>query len=171
MNFRSFAFGFAVAAIIAIAGGLWLAKKLSDQPIRWMPKTYYDDGDIRTEDTGYVVADGTLMGEDMNGNTFLHIECRNEQKQCRINELSSLGSNRSVFLYNDEWPITSWNKDVIVADSQPVPTACSRVKLVIIRQARVIHYNRIPQATRDTERCKFITNKEFKWTLEDQPLS
>jgi len=47
MNFRSFASGFAVAAIIAIAGGLWLAKRLGDQPIRWMPKTYYDDGDIR----------------------------------------------------------------------------------------------------------------------------
>lgn len=170
MNTRSFVSGFALAAVLGVGGSLWLAKTVENQPIRYGPKTFYDDKDDRAEDTGYIVADGVITGDDMDVRTFLHVECRNETKTCRTNELSNLGGNRAVYLYNDEYPITSWGKDAVVAESKPPATACNHVKLVIVREAEMVQYNRIPQPNRDPKRCQALNNREYKWTLQDQVL-
>lgn len=168
MSTRSFFVGFAIAGALGVAGAIWVGRSSEALPVQFGPKTFYDDRDDRAEDTGYVVAEGTLAGEDMNGSTFVHVECRHEQGTCRVADLSSLGGKRSVFLHTDEWPIRSWTREVIVVESQPPARACNRVQLVINRSTEVVQYNRIPQDTRDANLCKAFTNKLFKWTLEDQ---
>jgi len=171
MSTRSFLTGFAIAGALGVAGAIWVGKASDARPVHYGPKTFYDDRDDRAEDTGYVVTEGTLAGEDMNGNTFVHVECRHEQGSCRIADLSNLGGNRSVFLHTDEWPIKSWTKDMIIVQSKPPARACNRVQLVINRTTQAVEYNRIPQETRDASLCRPFTNKLFKWTLEDQAVA
>ena len=171
MSMRSFLTGFAIAGALGAAGAIWMGKAGDARPVHYGPKTFYDDRDDRAADTGYVVVEGTLAGEDMNGHMFVHVECRREQGACRIADLASLGGNHSVFLHTDEWPIKSWTKDMIVVQSKPPAHACNRVQLVINRTTEAVEYNRIPQETRDVSQCVHFTNKLFKWTLEDQAVA
>jgi hypothetical protein len=167
MQWKSFAGGFVLAGALGVGGAVWLAKTLDDRPIYWPSATFYDDGDTRP-DSGYVVVEGALTGEDMDGDTFLHVECRHEAKACRINELHQWRSPRGVTLWNDEYAVTSWGPETIIAESSPPPTACNRVKLVIVRSSKTAKYVRIPMPHADASKCMAMTNKTMIWKIGDQ---
>ena len=167
-NVRSFAAGFGTAAVIGVAASLWLLKTAEDRPVRYAPKTFYDDKDDRASDTGFISAEGTLVGPDMDGRTFLHIECRRGEGSCRIADLSNLGAARSVFLHTDEYPIKSWDADTVVAESDPPSYGCNRVRLTIQRQAQSVEYLRIPMPQADKSRCQAFDRKPYQWTLGNQ---
>jgi len=169
LSVRSFAAGFGTAAIIGVAASLWVLKTAEDRPVRYAPKTFYDDKDDRASDTGFISAEGTLVGPDMDGRTFLHIECRRGQGSCRIADLSNLGAARSVFLHTDEYPIKSWNAETVVAESDPPSYGCNRVRLTIQRQAQSVEYLRIPVPQADKSRCQAFDRKPYQWTLGNQP--
>ncbi|MBD8546056.1 hypothetical protein [Sphingomonas sp. CFBP 8760] len=139
---------------------------MDEAPIRWSPPAFYDDPN------GYLHTQGALIGEDMTGTTFLDVRCMASERTCRINELSSFGRSRQVMLYNDSYPITSWKPDQVVAQSEPPPTACNRVRLVADRVAKTTHYYRIPNPAADRKKCVeiFSKNKVFDWTLGEQPI-
>lgn len=161
---------FVLASIGGLGGALWLAKKVEGQPVWWMPPSFYDDRNDTADDTGFVQVSGALLGEDMDGSTFLNVECRNELKECRINELSQHGKPPVVAIYNDAYPIRSWNADTIIAESDPSATACNRVRLVIVRASKTAQYVRIPQPQADQTRCQVFKRREFTWTLGEQPV-
>jgi hypothetical protein len=168
---RQFIGGFVVATLIVGGAGAWLVKRVDDQPIRWPSPTFYDQAGVVPE-AGYLHVSGSLIGEDMNGSTFLDVTCDGETKVCRVNELQQFGPYRQVSLWTDEYAITSWSKDQMVAESSPPPTACNRVRMVLDRVAKVTHYYRIPNPKADREKCAAISsqNKVFDWTLGDQPI-
>lgn len=169
LSVRSFAAGFGTAAVIGGAASLWLVKAAEDRPVRYPPKTFYDDRDDRASDTGFISAEGTIVGPDMDGRTFLHIECRRGEGSCRIADLSNLGAARSVFLHTDEYPIKSWDAETVVAESDPPSHACNRVRLTIQRQAQSVEYLRIPMPQSDKSRCQAFDRKPHQWTLGNQP--
>ena len=167
---KQFVGGFAVGAIIVGGAGLWLAKRVDNLPIRWPSAAFYDSGSLMPE-TGYLRVNGTLVGEDMNGGTYLDVECDGDKQVCEVRELSQSGSYRQVFLWTDAYPIKSVSADQMVAESNPPDHACNRVRLVMDRVAKVTHYYRIPNPKADRSHCAaiFSTNKVFDWTLGNQP--
>lgn len=168
---KQFIGGFALATVLVGGAGVWLIKRVDDQPVRWPPPSFYDAPGSVSE-TGYLRASGTLVGEDMDGSTFLDVTCDGDTSVCRVSELQRFGSYRQVSLYNDEYPVTSWKADQIVAESSPPPLACNRVRMVLDRVAKVTHYYRIPNPNADREKCAkvFSKDKVFDWTLGDQPI-
>jgi len=169
IGWKSFAAGFVGAGAIVLALALWFIGQSDRRAIFWPPKTFYDDRDVRPG-SGYIAAAGSLIGEDMDGSTFLNIECRREERECRINELHQWKSPRGVSLYNDAFPITSWANETVVAEGAPPPGACNRVRLVIIRSTETVQYHRIPEADANKARCKASAKKAFVWSVGDQPL-
>ncbi|MEG3124806.1 hypothetical protein [Sphingomonas sp. GB1N7] len=167
MQWKGFVGGFVVAAVLAGFSGNRMIKAAEDQPAFWPMKAFYDDRDTRP-DSGFVKVSGSLTGEDMKGNTYLNIECRRPTMTCRINELTQLHPPRSIFLWNDEFPIKSWADDLIVAESQPAAGACNRVRLVIVRASETAQYIRIPQPDADAAGCKMFDKKVFNWTIGSQ---
>lgn len=170
MQWRSFAAGFVLASIGGLGGGLWLAKKVEGQPVWWMSPSFYDDGNNTAEDTGYVKVSGALIGEGMDGSTYLNVECRRRHTSCTINELQQWGSPPMVSINNDYFDIKSWSEDTIIAESDPLPEACNRVRLVIVRASKTAQYVRIPQPQADQTRCQVFNRRESTWTLGEQPV-
>lgn len=168
---KQFIGGFALAAVIVGGGAAWLVKRVDEQPIRWPTPNYYDHGSVVPE-AGYLHVSGALIGEDMDGSTFLDVTCDGDSKVCRVNELQQFGPYRQVNLYNDEYPVTSWTAEQMVAESNPPKSACNRVRLVIDRVAKVTHYYRLPNPAADRAKCAaiFSENKVFDWTIGDQPI-
>jgi hypothetical protein len=168
MNMRSFAGGFALAAIPLIAGGVWFLQKLEQQPVLYPPASYYDDGDSRPE-SGYVVVDGVLIGEDMNGRTYLKVTCDNSSGKCSTLELSQPSTLKMVMPWQDEWKIVAWMPETIKAASEPAPGACNRVEFTIYRKTEEATYTRIPNPQASGERCKAFSKRTFTWKLGRQP--
>lgn len=169
MQAGSFLSGFAIAAALGIVGAYWIAKQADAEKVHYPSSAFYDDRDDRPN-SGYITAQGTILGEDMEGGSFFYLECDHEKGTCRTVDLSSPGSNRTVFLNTDEWPITSWTNKEVIVESKPVPAACNRVKLVIDRETKFVQYIRIPQATRSMDMCKAFTNKVLRWELGNRPV-
>jgi hypothetical protein len=101
---KQFVVGFLTATVLVGGAGLWVAKN-TDNRVRWPVASFYDDNDPRP-DSGYIRAQGSLIGEDMTGTTFLDVRCVASERTCRINELSNFGPYRQVMLWDDEYPIT-----------------------------------------------------------------
>lgn len=169
---RQFIGGFVLATVLVGGAGAWLVKRVGDIPIRWPSPRFYDQAGAVPE-AGYLHVAGTLTGEDMTGGTYLDITCDGDTKVCRNNELSQAGPYRQIFLNTDDYTITTWNADQVVAESFPPLVACNRVRLVIDRTTKVTHYYRIPNAKADKQQCAaiFSRNKVFDWTLGEQPSS
>ncbi|KQU61567.1 hypothetical protein ASG67_16330 [Sphingomonas sp. Leaf339] len=163
---KQFAGGFALATVLVGGVGPWLIKRVDDAPIRWPTPSFYDDGN------GYIHSQGSLIGEDMKGSTFLDVTCNQTSEACQIAELSAFGPYRQVMLYNESYSITSWKADQVVAESEPPVTACNRVRLVTDRVAKIVHYYRIPNPAADRQKCAEIFSKDkvFDWTLGEQPF-
>lgn len=168
---KQFISGFALASVIVGGGAAWVIKRTGEQPIRWPTATYYDQEGVVPE-AGYIHVSGTLTGDDMEGGTFLDVSCEGEGKVCRTTELQQFTPYNHISLWNDEYAITSWAAEQMVAESSPPKMACNRVRLVIDRVAKVTHYYRLPNPAADRKNCAaiFSKNKVFDWTVGDQPI-
>lgn len=169
MAARSFIGGFAAAAVLAVAGGIWLLFEIDKVPVLYPPPEFYDDGDQRT-DSGYVVASGVLLGEDMDGRTYLKVTCDHASGLCRTLELTQVSKRKMVNTYEDEWKITAWTSESIKAASKPMPGACNRVEFTIYRTNKEAVYTRIPNPNAQGEICKSMSKKTFNWKLGPQPI-
>ena len=168
MNIKSFAGGFALAAVLSIAGAFWVIQKIERQPVLYPPVEFYDDGDTRPE-SGYVVVAGVLLGEDMNGRTYLKVTCDNSTGKCGTLELSQPSTLKMVMPWQNEWRIVGWNPDVIKAASSPAPGACNRVEFTIYRKTEEAIYTRIPNPQASGERCKAFSKRTFTWKVGQWP--
>ena len=169
MGVRSFIGGFAAAALLAVAGGIWLLREIDMVPVRYPPPEFYDDGDLRP-DSGYVVASGVLLGEDMDGRTYLKVTCDRSIGVCRTLELTQVNNLKMVNTDQDEWKITAWTPESIKAASEPMPSACNRVEFTIYRTNKEAVYTRIPNPNAKGEICKDLSNSTFNWKLGPQPV-
>lgn len=163
---RQFIAGFVAGGLIVGGAAFWLLLRAERATVIWSPPAFYDDGG------GYLHAQGSLIGEDMDGSTFLEMACTAADKVCVINTLQSIGPYRQVFLSTDSYRVTTWSNEQVVAESEPPSTACNRVRMVADRGVKIVHYYRIPLPAADTKKCAAIFSKKkiFDWTLGEQPV-
>lgn len=168
MNARSFAAGFILAVALTIGGTAYVNRATARAHVRFSPKTFYDDGNSRPG-LGYVAVNGVLLGEGMNGGTWIKVTCDHAEDMCRVIELQNIdGPDGMVFVDDAQWTITKWAPDHVAATSEPIKGQCSRVQFDVYRSTEEAVYTRVPSADADEERCKAFTKQVFSWRLGDQ---
>lgn len=166
---RNFIIGFIVGALVLGGAAAWLILKIEKAPIFYPPPQFYDDKDDRP-DSGYMIASGTLTGEDMSGRTYVKVTCWRPDGECRVLELSQADSPKMVMEWQDQWKIVSWNAETVKAASQPMEGACNRVEFTFYRVNQEAVYTRVPNPGANRETCKQISRKTFSWKLGEQPI-
>lgn len=165
---RNFIIGFIAGALVVGGTAAWLIIKIEKAPIMYPPPNFYDDKDDRP-DSGYVVASGTLTGEDMSGRTYVKVRCWRPEGTCKTLELSQAQSPKMVMEWQDDWEIVSWTAETIKAASEPGKGACNRVEFTFYRINQEAVYTRMPNPGADPENCKGYSTKTFSWKLGPQP--
>ena len=171
-NWKSFALGFAAAALLFIGGGIWLLRKIDENNanIIMPPKTFFDAAETAPLRDGYIAFSGSLGGKEPIGapSNIFYAECHQKRMVCDTIDIRQIGHNQMGELNKDSYSITKWTPDLVEAESSS--PLCVTVTLVIRRKSKVVEYIRASKENVSAEFCKSVEKRTIVWTLEDSPF-
>ena len=150
------------AAAIIVSSRVY-AQAPEDKAGMWaLPQfTYFEAG-------GHIMVTGTLKGAHVGYpvNTW-SIDCDNMTMTCRVASVEAIGKDHLGRIAVSDWPISKWADKVVVAESPPDPSACSRAVLSFDRAVKKVSYTSIPQ-NHDKNYCRiFKDDGVYTWDIGD----
>lgn len=160
---KGFWLGLAVGVIGTLVTAGWLMRKVDEQPVMFPGKNVYDAGDSYHFEGSIYGA-----GEDAPINNFVSAWCRQATMECELISIDALDGTYVGAPYENTIKVRSWGEREIVADSQGTdPGQCNWFEIKIDRATEEIAYTRIPNKNPNREICKEMTEKVYRWSIDN----